>query len=168
MTVPGAEDMFPRIQWRDFVRKEFSADSPSYQTVEVFAMSEGKDPRSKQDFETRIHRLRGEQPFSEPNGKPGAASESHRSGLAVATRVGTEMIAALGVGIGIGLVLDRWLETKPWLLILFALLGGAAGILNVFRLVNNLGYSAGYKRPSPGSQTKNGTTDDEPGDRLSG
>ena len=39
------------------------------------------------------------------------------------------------VGLGIGWALDRWLHTTPFLLILFVLLGGGAGIANVWRLL---------------------------------
>jgi ATP synthase protein I len=46
------------------------------------------------------------------------------------------VVSALGVGIAVGLLLDRWLGTKPWLFLLFFVLGAAAGILNVYRLFN--------------------------------
>jgi ATP synthase protein I len=48
-------------------------------------------------------------------------------------RVATELVAGLVVGVVIGLLLDRWLGTKPWLLVVFFLLGAAAGLLNVYR-----------------------------------
>jgi ATP synthase protein I len=34
----------------------------------------------------------------------------------------------------VGLLLDRWLGTKPWLFLLMFMMGSAAGVLNVFRL----------------------------------
>ena len=37
------------------------------------------------------------------------------------------------VGAGIGWLLDRWLGISPWGLIVFLLLGFAAGVLNVMR-----------------------------------
>jgi len=37
------------------------------------------------------------------------------------------------VGAGLGWLLDRWLGTTPWGLIVFLLLGFAAGVLNVMR-----------------------------------
>jgi ATP synthase protein I len=36
-------------------------------------------------------------------------------------------------GAGIGWVLDRWLGISPWGMIVFLLLGFAAGVLNVMR-----------------------------------
>ncbi len=65
----------------------------------------------------------------------------------MASRIGTELVVALAVGIGIGLLIDHWLGSQPWFLIVFALLGGGAGILNVFRLMTGQGYAAGYRPP---------------------
>jgi ATP synthase protein I len=41
--------------------------------------------------------------------------------------LGLEMGVAIAVGAGIGYLLDSWLGTKPWLLLVFLLLGIAAG-----------------------------------------
>jgi len=48
-------------------------------------------------------------------------------------RMGVELVAAVLVGAGMGWLLDRWLGTSPWLLILFFLFGVAAGFRNVQR-----------------------------------
>ena len=53
--------------------------------------------------------------------------------MAQALRVALEMASALFVGGAIGWFLDRWLGTRPWLLLVFLLLGVAAGILNAYR-----------------------------------
>ena len=37
------------------------------------------------------------------------------------------------VGAGLGWLLDRWLGISPWGMIVFLLLGFAAGVLNVMR-----------------------------------
>jgi ATP synthase protein I len=36
----------------------------------------------------------------------------------------------------LGLALDRWLGTWPWLFLFFFVAGSVAGVLNVFRLFN--------------------------------
>ena len=36
-----------------------------------------------------------------------------------AFKLGTELVAAVAVGIIIGFILDSWLDTKPWLTIIF-------------------------------------------------
>ncbi len=66
------------------------------------------------------------------------------SGLGVGMRIATELVAALGVGVGIGLLLDRWLGTTPWLMLLFFILGAAAGFRNVVRVAQN--YDAARQR----------------------
>jgi ATP synthase protein I len=64
--------------------------------------------------------------------------------LGIAFRFSTEMVAALVVGGGIGWGIDwmtgRWspIHTKPWGMILFFVLGAAAGILNVIRAAREL------------------------------
>ena len=57
------------------------------------------------------------------------------------------MVAGLIVGVVIGLLLDRWLGTKPLFLILFFLLGAGAGMMNVYRTVSGMGHAVGYKPP---------------------
>jgi ATP synthase protein I len=37
------------------------------------------------------------------------------------------------VGAGLGLLIDHWLGTSPWGLVIFLLLGFAAGVLNLAR-----------------------------------
>jgi len=64
--------------------------------------------------------------------------------LGLAFRVSVELVSALAVGLGIGWLLDQWLETRPWLMLVFLLLGGAAGILNVYRMARGMGYADGY------------------------
>jgi ATP synthase protein I len=69
------------------------------------------------------------------------------SGIGWAFRIGVEMVSALAVGVGIGLLLDWWLETGPWFLIVFFLLGAGAAILNVFRVAMGYGLAVGYRKP---------------------
>ncbi|HMF21734.1 MAG TPA: AtpZ/AtpI family protein [Pseudolabrys sp.] len=55
------------------------------------------------------------------------------SGFARGFRLSTELVAGVIVGAMIGWFLDRWLRISPWGLIVFLLLGFAAGVLNVMR-----------------------------------
>ena len=65
-------------------------------------------------------------------------SEKRSSFMGNAFKLGTELVAAVGVGTIIGFILDSWFGTKPWLIIIFFFLGAAAGILNVFRTANRM------------------------------
>jgi ATP synthase protein I len=55
------------------------------------------------------------------------------SAIARGFRLSTELVAGVLVGAVIGWLLDRWLRISPWGLIVFLLLGFAAGVLNVMR-----------------------------------
>ena len=55
------------------------------------------------------------------------------SSLGIAMRLSSELVAAVFVASVIGHYLDKWLETKPFLLIVFFFLGAITGILNVVR-----------------------------------
>jgi ATP synthase protein I len=66
-------------------------------------------------------------------GGPGADRATTASGYARGFRLSSELVAGVVVGAGLGWLLDRWLGVSPWGLIIFLLLGFAAGVLNVMR-----------------------------------
>ena len=53
--------------------------------------------------------------------------------MALGLRLSSELIAGVGVGALMGWGFDRLLSTSPFGLIVFVLLGFAAGVLNVVR-----------------------------------
>jgi ATP synthase protein I len=55
----------------------------------------------------------------------------HQWGL----RVGTEIVASTMIGLGIGFFIDRWLDTRPLFLIIFAIFGIGAGFINLYQLM---------------------------------
>ncbi|MBQ5478649.1 MAG: AtpZ/AtpI family protein [Acetobacter sp.] len=61
----------------------------------------------------------------------------NQSLVRIALQVGTEMFSALLVGVAIGWELDHWFGVKAVFLIIFSFLGGAAGVLSVWRLVRS-------------------------------
>ena len=54
--------------------------------------------------------------------------EEHYSQAHLAWRMVIELVAGLGIGFGIGYGLDALFGTLPWLLVVFTLLGFAAGV----------------------------------------
>jgi ATP synthase protein I len=69
--------------------------------------------------------------------RPSESSEAERattaSGYAKGFRLSSELVAGVVVGAGLGWLTDRWFGTSPWGLMIFLLLGFAAGVLNVMR-----------------------------------
>ncbi|WP_300159669.1 AtpZ/AtpI family protein [Solidesulfovibrio sp.] len=57
--------------------------------------------------------------------------KSVRESIASASVVGLNLVSATFVGLFIGWWLDKWLDTKPWLLLTFLILGIVAGFKNV-------------------------------------
>lgn len=63
---------------------------------------------------------------------------ANAKGMALGMRLSSEFVAAIVIGGLIGYGLDQWLGTKPWLFLLFFMLGLAAAILTVTRAFNRL------------------------------
>ncbi|MDB5315178.1 MAG: hypothetical protein JWO26_1768 [Rhodospirillales bacterium] len=93
----------------------------------------GQNVAEQDNFDDRLRQARARKGLDiapeKGEGKP-------VSGNGVGFRAGVEVVSALIVGIGLGTILDRWLGTWPWLFLVFFLMGGVAGVLNVFRLFN--------------------------------
>jgi ATP synthase protein I len=81
--------------------------------------------------------------------QPGEPPTPDPSAIARGFRLSVELVAGVLVGAGIGWLLDRWLGISPLGMIVFLLLGFAAGVLNVMR-------AAGVVQPNrldpPGSR----------------
>ena len=84
-------------------------------------------------FEERLRAAQTRRDSDAP--APLSGGQGTASPMGIGVRVGVELVSALAVSVAIGWALDRWLGTRPWLLALFVLLGGAAGIANVWRLM---------------------------------
>jgi len=106
-------------------------------------MTERKPPKSRDDLDERLSQFRNERDIA--NGRT-RDEKSTNNGLGFAMRIGVELVAALVIGVGFGLFLDNWLETKPWFMLTFFLLGAAAGMFNVYRVVQNQGGAVGYRQ----------------------
>ncbi len=60
-------------------------------------------------------------------------------GLYKISSMGIMMAATTFIGLGIGVYLDRYFDTKPWLTILFLLFGIAAGFKNIYQIAKEYG-----------------------------
>jgi ATP synthase protein I len=98
----------------------------------------GKQQTSEAALSARLQRLNeGLGQARHATGGPSDGSGDQRaataSGYAQGFRLSSELVAGVVVGAGIGWLIDRWLGVSPWGLIVFLLLGFAAGVLNVMR-----------------------------------
>jgi ATP synthase protein I len=69
----------------------------------------------------------------ETSSDPAENRAATASGYARGFRLSSELVAGVIVGAGLGWLIDRWFGVSPWGLIVFLLLGFAAGVLNVMR-----------------------------------
>jgi ATP synthase protein I len=90
----------------------------------------------------RLGQLKTSRP---PDSSPGASPRADSSAMARGFRLSTELVGGVLLGAALGWLLDRWLGTSPWGLIVLVLLGFAAGVLNVMRAAGVV--SSGPKRP---------------------
>ncbi len=72
------------------------------------------------------------------NASQQASRQGDMSTLARGLRIGAEFVAAILVGSGIGYLIDMVAGTSPWALLIMFMVGFAAGILNVTRVVAEL------------------------------
>ena len=70
--------------------------------------------------------------------KQNVSQPKKQSGASFGFKISTELVVALVVGVGIGLLVDNYLGTKPFGLIIFFILGAFAGFLNVYRVMRRI------------------------------
>lgn len=70
---------------------------------------------------------------SDRDGEGRGSPQARASAMAVGLRLSSELVAGVLVGAVLGWGFDRLLSTSPWGLIVFLLLGFAAGVINVVR-----------------------------------
>jgi ATP synthase protein I len=52
--------------------------------------------------------------------------------------IGLEMGLSVAIGLGIGFLLDYYLDTKPWFMLIFFFVGIAAAFRSLFSLIKNI------------------------------
>jgi ATP synthase protein I len=83
-----------------------------------------------ESLDERLERAQQEEAKRTTRGQP---DENYRTGQLVLSQL---VGAPLGGGI-VGWLLDRWVGTKPWLMLVMLFLGFAVGIWNVIRISSN-------------------------------
>lgn len=108
-------------------------------------MSERDKDGSLDDLDKRLKAAQVRR--GEAGRKTGARKRGGDFGPAI--RVGVDLVSGIVVGVLIGLGLDKWLGTGPWLMLVFFILGSAAGITNVMRSARRMEAEARTRRDEP-------------------
>jgi ATP synthase protein I len=74
-----------------------------------------------------------------PNRTPHERQKGFMNQLVLALELPFVLVGGVIIGGGIGWLLDRWLHTDPWLLLLFGLLGFGGGVRELLRRVSASG-----------------------------
>jgi ATP synthase protein I len=94
---------------------------------------EDRDEPADETFEARLRRARERRQHADAPSEERPIAGTDASALARGFRLSSELVGAVLLGGAIGWLLDRWLGISPWGMIVFLLLGFAAGVLNVMR-----------------------------------
>lgn len=86
-----------------------------------------------QDRKARMEALEAKLASRRTAEAPKRHQDEHHSQVQIGWRMVTELVAGLGIGFAMGYGLDLVFGTLPWLLIVFTLLGFAAGIRTMMR-----------------------------------
>lgn len=97
-------------------------------------VSDGNERDDQADsLEVRRRQLEAELASHKPERRTAESGGTGKTSYAKAFQLSTEFVAAIFVGTLLGYLLDRFLGTTPWGMIVFLLLGFVAGVLNVMR-----------------------------------
>jgi ATP synthase protein I len=108
------------------------------------------DEKRPAEFDERLRRLQQERGLIGPE----TDVKSVKGGYSQGMRAATDLVGGVLFGLGVGYGLDRWLNTSPWCLIGFFLLGTVAGFVNVYRGIAGYGYGVGYRKSSDTSKVR--------------
>lgn len=94
----------------------------------------GRDPIAEDErirsLEERLKRAEAIEQVRTGTGQTGSADENYRLG----NRVLAELVGGLAGGALVGWVLDRFIGTSPWLLLVFLFLGIIVAFRNIIRI----------------------------------
>jgi ATP synthase protein I len=114
------------------------------------AGSTGKDKPGEAELSDRLRRLNERLGSIKTEDDAKAAKLQSQEGdpsvLGKAMRLSTEFIAGIVAGAILGWLVDRFVGTSPWGLIIFLMLGFVAGVMNLMRASNALGKSSSTKK----------------------
>jgi ATP synthase protein I len=117
------------------------------------------DPDEKARFERRLSDLGDRLGKAQKPAADDAEAELRGRAMGMGFGIAIQLVVGVAVGALIGLALDRWLGTQPWLLIVFVMAGFAAGMLNVVRTAREMQKIS--EAQSKGAKSVPGDEDDK-------
>lgn len=108
-------------------------------------VTEPDDPSALKDLDARLKAAQARRDAERDRTGPGDGRAA-ASGMGLGFRIAMDILAALVVGVVLGLLLDKWLGTLPLFLVVLFFMGGAAGILNAYRTASGQGYAVGHRK----------------------
>jgi len=104
------------------------------------------NPNSNSGEDDRLKALEIRLQAARTRGKQADKPPSRGVALGKAFRLVSELVIGLVIGGVIGWYLDRWLGTTPIMLLIFFVLGIAAGVLNVMRAAQSFEANASQEK----------------------
>jgi len=118
-------------------------------------MTSNAPPES--DLKARLERAQKARAAMEGPSEETTQKYQSISGAGLAMRFATEFVAAVGVGLAIGIGLDRWFKTSPLFLLIMFAFGVAAGVLGGIRAYRNFNAELEAQALAQADDSKNGT-----------
>ena len=106
-------------------------------------------------FEDRLTKVRAKREAREAE-----ARRKTNAAMGIGFRLSLELVVAVIVGSLLGYGLDRWLGTFPLALVVFFVIGAAAGVKNMLRAVQEI--SAEQRRAEEETSAGDGNKSDQP------
>ena len=117
----------------------------------------GNGGRDKETIRLRLDALEGKLAKAQSQRPSPEESEGRGRAMGQALKLATELVAGVAVGGFIGWALDQLFGTKPFLMLVFLVLGAAASIMNVIRTATKMQGEAYQGEPMPGHHLRNKT-----------
>lgn len=98
------------------------------------------------DLQEKLERARREGVGDPTEEEIARAAEEHQdtTNMQLGIRAGTELLVGMIAGGLIGYGLDYYFETKPFLFILFLLIGVCTGFMNIYKITQKIGTGVGF------------------------
>jgi len=110
-------------------------------------MTDDSNNPNLEDLGARVQAARAREAVETGRDREHSGSASS-TGMGLGFRIAIELVVNIIVGTGIGYLLDRWLGTRPWLMVVFVFLGAAAGVMSIYRVAKGLDDSIGLGQAS--------------------